>query len=164
MKKKENSPSPLKEAQNRVTPEKYKDFLKQIDLTNIFVRDVRMHREFDVSIVDSGKKLKIDFNSSARFENYIETYKTYGTNNYIFTIKSGRKNIVKIELNISAEFRYKDEPFNEDYFSIFNSITLEMMLYPYARLLINRFLSDSNLAFFTLPMMKKITKSDKKRK
>ncbi len=153
MQRKKNGPVQLKDAQEKITPDQYQNFLQQLRLEEIFISQIKVKRPYDVSVVSEEiPKIQIDLQSN--FTNLQNFNKTYGSNVYKIKVKSGRKNLLSAEIEITAEYSYDSIPFDDTYFTIFDDISMQMMLFPYARLLINRILTDSGLGLLTLPMRK----------
>jgi len=151
----------LEEAQKKVSPEQYRHFLEQLELEEIFVSKISSELFLNKKY-SSKDSVNIEIKIKSYFEN-IEKY-TFGSNVYDIKIKSGNKILLKSKIEITAQFSYKEIPFDENYFKIFDDLSLQMMLFPYARLNINRILADAGLGYLTLPMKKSFFTKNKNQK
>ena len=143
---------PQKKIKFNLSPEIYREILSGISLDRIYLFSLKV--DFDDSLMPDDIELKIREKPSYILEenNLIITYEyelkgiSANNNTRFFKIKSIFKIIYFVE-NLAD--------INDEFFEIFSQFTLEMLMWPYFRELVQNITSRMSIPPLTLPMKRK---------
>jgi len=149
----------LEEAIKKVPQDKYEKFINQLELESIFLSSLEFERLLDAHLQEISE-IRVEMEQNFSFENLPEYNKSFTLSKYtIFGIAANRK-IFKLNIEISSEFSFKTIPFDKYIFTIFSHTTLNMITFPYLRAIASQVIANSGLGLFTLPLLKKLSKTE----
>ncbi len=149
---------PLKEVKDKVSPEQYREFLAQINLSSVFLANIEFERAVDINFIRNIKEVapvaEIKLEETPSFFNREEEKTAFCAIEYTFAAIEDGLTLFEGKAEYVAEFQYEKMGFDEFYFSIFHMNSLRMMLFPYFRACMGRLIADTSMGNLTLPLIK----------
>lgn len=128
----------------------FKDFIKEIQLSNISLKELNAVILEDPKIIESAN-LSIDQDSS--FANHPNS--ALVESSYTFTLTESEKDISVLELKVTYVCLYDTKiPFDNEIFALFSSNILPSHVWPYVREIVQNTVTRMNLPALTLPIWK----------
>jgi preprotein translocase subunit SecB len=140
----------LAELGKKISPKEYNEFLKHLDIEDVYLEDVKT----TLYSREVGQKVKLDFDEKARLViNNEERAKVEVL--YTLKAKSAKKRIFNISAKYIVNFRLV-EKVPDEYFEIYNHISLPIQTFPYFRELTNSIISRMGLPPLILGLRKNL--------
>jgi hypothetical protein len=133
----------------KVTPEEYRDFLKDVKLIGIYLKNVKANITREPILADNC--LPVSVKDTASYAVNDEGFSV----EHSFTLSSekDRKKILKIECTFVLTFKAKKK-INDDLFGVYENISLPLNTWPFVRELAFSISSRMNIPPLTLPLFK----------
>lgn len=138
----------IESAKELLDPQRYADFLKCLELANIFLKDAKLTVFRHLMEGENS----YSFQENASLQQHTDDGAVVEVT-YSLTAKSGRRKLAVIKAKYYAIFTMS-EKIPAEFFTLYNEYSLPLQTYPYFREYVNGAFSRMGLPSLTLPLRK----------
>ncbi|MHB1414451.1 MAG: hypothetical protein ACYC1C_04295 [Chloroflexota bacterium] len=138
-------------------PAEYAAFIRQIELTRVWLQDARVTNHHGPS---TPKEADIHIHGDARWEPRTDGFRVFQT--YSVDFNHEEQSLARVEVTFGLQFG-SEMPMTEPVFVVFRRANLPVNTWPYLREFLDTMTSRMNWAVFTLPTLKRVPEPPKAR-